>query len=70
MITPEVAQLVAADRTARFQQAAVSARLAAIARCCRPRHWEEAVRRVDQAATRLRMALRRDRISAVCCAGA
>ncbi|MGY1771767.1 hypothetical protein [Blastococcus sp. SYSU D00813] len=66
MITPEVAQLVAADRTAALQRAATSARLAAIARCCRPGRWARATRRAVQAAVRLR---RGHVPAAVCCAG-
>ncbi|WP_222272164.1 hypothetical protein [Modestobacter marinus] len=67
MITPEVAQMVAADRAAQLQRAAASARLAAIARCCRPSHWAQAASRVVRAMSRLQ----RERVPAgVCCAGA
>jgi hypothetical protein len=67
MITPEVAQLVAGDRSAQLQWAAASARLAAVARCRQPSRWAQAARRFVQAMS----GLRREQVPiAVCCAGA
>jgi hypothetical protein len=67
MITPEVAQLLAADRSAQLQRAVTSARLVALARCCRSSHWGQVARRAAQALT----GLRHDRVPvAACCAGA
>ena len=71
MITPEVAQLVAADRSAQLHRAVTSARLAALARCCRPSRWARVVRRAGEALATLRVTLHRDRApAAACCAGA
>jgi hypothetical protein len=54
MISPLVAQLVAADRSAQLQRSGAAARLAAIARCCRPSAWARSAPRMTQAVTRLR----------------
>lgn len=71
MITPDVAQLIAADRSAQLQRAATSARLAALARCCQPSHWANGARRAGQALTGWRTRLRRDAVRGTgCCAPA
>ncbi len=69
MITPHVAQLIAADRAAELQRHATASRLAAFARCCQPSAWGRAARRATAAALQLRDTLRRDRSAAApCCA--
>ncbi|MGY1672019.1 hypothetical protein [Geodermatophilus sp. SYSU D00710] len=69
MLTPYVAQLIADDRATELQRHAATARLAALARCCRPSIWVRAIRRVTAAAVRLRAALPRVRPgAAACCA--
>ena len=69
MISPHVAQIIAADRMAEAQRHAAAARLAAIARCCQPTTWGRATRRATAAVLQLRDALRRDRSAAApCCA--
>lgn len=69
MITFQVAELIVADRIAERQRHAHTARLAALARCCRPSTWRRSAHRVAQGLTRLRGAARRDRsTAAVCCA--
>jgi hypothetical protein len=67
MMTPQVAQLIAADRIAERQRAGCAARLAALARCCRPSSWTRLARRAARTADRLRDAVRRDRTGAVPC---
>lgn len=63
MISPYVAQLIAEERIAERQRYAASARLAEIARCCRPSTWTRTASRVTQAR------LRRSRpVTAPCCA--
>ncbi len=69
MTTPYVAQGLAADRAAELQRSAATARLAVLARCCRPATWARAARRADAAVTRVRAALRPDRSATEpCCA--
>jgi hypothetical protein len=69
VISPQVTQLVAADRIAERQRHAHAARLAALARCCQPSTWGRAARRVTQGLARLRTAGRRGHApAAVCCA--
>jgi hypothetical protein len=69
MITAQVAQLIAADRAVELQRHAATARLAALARCCRPSTWARTARRATGAMARLRAAFRPDQSVAVpCCA--
>ena len=71
MMTPEVAQLIASDRSAQLHRAAATARLAAIARCCRPGAVARLAGSAAAAVARLRTSPRRGRTAgAVCCAGA
>lgn len=67
MLSPYVAQLIAEERIAERQRYAASARLAAIARCCRPSAWTRTADRISQAAARLR---RPRPVTAQCCAAA
>ena len=69
MISPQVAQLIAADRMAEAQRHAAAARLAALARCCRPTTWGRAARRATTAVLQLRDALRRGRSATAPCCG-
>lgn len=66
MIAPQVADLIAADRMAERQRHAATARLAAIARCCRPSTWTRAARHLTRAAARLRAGRS---VAGPCCAG-
>jgi hypothetical protein len=69
VLTPQVAELIAADRIAERQRHAHAAYLAALARCCQHSAWGRAARRVAQGLNRLRGAARRDRHAvAACCA--
>ncbi len=69
MLTPYAAQLIADDRATELQRHAATARLIALARCCRPSTWVRATRRVAAAAIRLRAALPPARSGAApCCA--
>lgn len=69
MLTPYAAQLLAGDRAVELQRHAATARLAALARCCRPSTWVRATRRVTAATIRLRAALPAVRSGAApCCA--
>ena len=69
MLTPYAAQLIANDRAAALQRSAATARLAALARCCRPSTWVRATRHVIAAGVRLRAALPPARSGAApCCA--
>jgi hypothetical protein len=69
VITPDVVQLIAADRAAELQRHAANARLAAIARCCQPSSWARVARRAATAVAALRSSLRSDRPAAApCCA--
>jgi hypothetical protein len=71
MTTPFATETLAAEHTAQLRTEAAAARLAALARCCRPSTWARTARRAGQAARRLLRALRRDSgRTAVCCAGA
>jgi hypothetical protein len=69
VLTPQVAELIAADRIAERQRHASAARLAALARRCRPSTWGRAARRLAQGLDRLRCAVGRDQhVAAACCA--
>jgi len=68
MTTPYL-EVFAADRGQRLRREAAAARLAALARCCRPSAWGRAARRATAATAALRSSLRRDRSAAApCCA--
>jgi hypothetical protein len=67
MLAPQVADLIAADRIADRQRLACSARLAALARCCRPGALRRAARQASTALARLRTAVRHGRPTAACC---
>ncbi|MGY1617191.1 hypothetical protein ACI797_10645 [Geodermatophilus sp. SYSU D00691] len=56
MSTLYVAQVIADERGAELQRRADTARLAALARCCRPSTWARAARRAAAAVDRLRTA--------------
>lgn len=66
MIAPQVAELIAADRIAEWQRHAATARLAAIARCCRLSTWTRAARHLTRTLTRLRAARS---VAGPCCPG-
>jgi hypothetical protein len=71
MTTPYLTDLLAAEHRARLRQDAATARLAAIARCCRSSAWARALRGAAPSAAGPQRALRRDRVSAAsCCARA
>lgn len=75
MITPQAAELVAADRIAtdriaERQQAAATARPAALARCCQPGTWVRVGQCVGAAVSQVRDAVGRGRPTPACCAGA
>ena len=67
MPTPYLAELLAESRGAELRREAYTARLAAIATCCRPSAWPRTARRAVDAVLRLRAAVGRDQ-AAVCCA--
>jgi hypothetical protein len=68
MTTPYTTELLAADRSRELRRQAATARLAALARCCRPSAWGRAARRATTAVLRLRAALRPGQPAATCCA--
>jgi hypothetical protein len=69
VIAPQVAELIAADRIAERQRHATAARLAALARCCRPSAWATAAGGFARGLTRLRGVVRGHRhVAAPCCA--
>jgi hypothetical protein len=69
MTTPYMTEVSAADRSRELRRQACTARLVALARCCRPSAWGRAARRAGEAVTRLRAAVRCDRSAAAsCCA--
>ena len=61
---------LAEQKAARLCREAGTARLAALARCCRPSTWSRSIRRATRALVRLRDAARRDRSAQPCCAPA
>ena len=67
MTTPYLAAMLAESRDAELRREAYTARLAAIATCCRPSAWVRTARRAVDAVTCLRTAVGRDRAT-VCCA--
>ena len=69
-MAPQVADLIAADRMADRRRAACTARLAALARCCRPSALSRAARRTAGAVDRLRAAVRPRRPATACCTSA
>jgi hypothetical protein len=68
--TPYLAELLAEFRGAELRREACTARLAALAACCRPSSWARTARRAVDALTRLRTTVGRDRAAAACCAAA
>lgn len=66
MTTPYLADLLLAERTQQLRREAAGARLAALARCCRPSSWARAVQRVRDAAARVHPV----RAAAPACCGA
>lgn len=69
MIAPQLAELIVTDRMADRQRSAATARLAAIAHCCRPSTWARTARRIRAASARAATVLRR-RTPTQCCAPA
>ncbi len=71
MTTPLTTQLIVEEHRTELLRSAATARLAAIARCCRPSTWARAARRAGEIVSRARAALRLGGAdAAVCCAGA
>jgi hypothetical protein len=69
VIAPQITGLIVADRIADRQRHAAAARLAAIARCCRPSTWARTARRIRAASARATSVLRH-RAPEPCCAPA
>jgi|tagenome__1003787_1003787.scaffolds.fasta_scaffold15561204_1 hypothetical protein len=70
MTMPFTTEAFAAEHGAQLRRDASTARLARLARCCRPSAWARAGRQATQSAHRLVQTVRRNpAATTVCCAG-
>jgi hypothetical protein len=68
MYTAYTTEVLAADRGRELRRQAATARLVALARCCRASAWGRAARRATAAVLRMRALLTAGGPAATCCA--